>query len=142
MPRIEIFFGGPSTERSQREIESDAIKYNISLSQSLLNWFDHYFRASNRKIENGKNLYDIILSWRLSEIYGDRITSLPLSPKAICSTHAESGNKYPVIILTKDVAVYSDTNESFPLNDSIIDFLGNELEGLMELEYLGFKRKK
>lgn len=138
--KIKLYLGGPCTERSNKEIESDAIKYGISLQQSLCDWFEHYFNASIKHNDNGRNFYDVMLALQLDFIYRDRVTSGPLSPKVSYDFYLQAGHKYPVIILHGEMATLKDGVDSFPINDDIINFLGKELECLMELEYIRFER--
>ena len=139
-PKIKLYLGGPCTERSIKEIESDAIKHDISLQQSLLDWFSHYFYASLKYRDNGRNFYDIMLASQLVFIYGDRVIPGPLSPKVSSDFYVQAGHKYPVIILHGEMATSKEGDDSFPINDDIINFLGKELEDLMELEYVRFER--
>jgi hypothetical protein len=77
---------------------------------------------------------------QLGFIYGDRVKTGPLSPKVTSESYVQAGYKYPMIILHGEMATVKETNDSFPINDDIINFLGKELEDLMELEYVGFER--
>jgi hypothetical protein len=138
--KIKLYLGGPCTERASKEIESDAIKHDISLEQSLLDWFSHYFYASLKYRDNDRNFYDIMLGLQLDFIYGDRVKPGPLSPKVTSEFYVQAGYKYPVVILHGEMATVKEGGDSFPINDDIINFLGKELEDLMELEYIRFER--
>ena len=81
-----------------------------------------------------------MLGLRLGYIYGDRVKSGPLSPKVSSEFYIQAGYKYPVIILHGEMAIVKETEDSFPINDDIINFLGKEIEDLMELEYIRFER--
>lgn len=89
--KIKLYLGGPCTDRSIKEIESDAIKQDMSLQQSLINWFSHYFNASLKYKDSGRNFYDIMLGLQLSHIYGDRVKSGPLSPKISSEFYIQAG---------------------------------------------------
>lgn len=138
--KIKLYLGGPCTERAIKEIESDAIKQDMSLQQSLINWFSHYFNASLKYKDSGRNFYDIMLALQLGIIYGDRVSAGPLSPKVSSDFYVQAGYKYPVIILHGEMATLKEGDDSFPINDDVINFLGKEIEDLMELEYIKFER--
>ena len=139
--KIKLYFGGPYTERAIGEIESDAIKHNISMETSRLNWFEYYFDASLRYQKSGENFFDVLLGWQLRDIYGDRVAFGPLSPAITLDTHIEGGQRYPMILLHGwSTKPKRRANGSFPISDDIVDFLGHELESLFEVEYLKFER--
>ena len=132
MPKVDLLFGNLLDEKSQENLERGAIEWDYSIESMLIQDFHDLLMRLLRREKHGQHFFDLIFFI----IAGETVKA----PRFKAGSHFYNSFKLPMLTLSHDYLIRTDTKERILLTDEMINDLGKEYEEHFYYEYLGFKR--
>jgi hypothetical protein len=132
MPKIDLLFGNLLDEKSQDNLERWAIEWDHSIELLLIQDFHRLLMGLLRREKEGQHFFDLIFLI----IAGESVKA----PRFKAGSHLHNSFRLPMLTMSHDYLIHSDTKERIFITDDMINALGSEYEEHFYYQYLGFKR--
>jgi hypothetical protein len=132
MAKIEILFGGPTTQEREDQIEELIFDLNINLETALIMRTKFLYQWLVKKDGDNTNYFDWFVSSELNQSV--------LLPKIGFGVYKHNGFVLPKFVINGFYLTAIEVNKKYFIENNLLDKLGNELEDEFEFHYYGFKR--
>lgn len=131
--KIELRFGPPSSEWREELTTKRAIECNISYERMTLIDFEDTFTNAWMK-EGRESIFELLIFIHAGIKVDCRNVSF--------GTYTHNGFKYPKVVIQSDSFKSKKSEKIVRLSDSVINAMGEHLDGDFHFEYVEFKRKR
>lgn len=129
--KIELRFGPPSSAWREELTTKRAIECNISYERMLLIDFEDMFINAWMK-EDRESIFELLIFIHAGVKVDCRNVSF--------GTYIHNGFKYPKVVMQSDTFKSKKSGKLVRLSDSVINSMGEHLDGDFDFEYVEFKR--
>ena len=121
MPKVDLLFGNLLDEKSQESLEGWAIEWDHSIEFLLIQDFHRLLDGLLRREKEGQHFFDLIFFI----IAGETVKA----PRFKAGLHFYNSFRLPMLTMSHDYLIHSDTKERIFITDDMINALGREVEG-------------
>jgi hypothetical protein len=133
MAKIELLFGGPTTQDEEISVEKYAYNWGVSIETAVIKqfrfWIDHLTKKSNN---DGDGFFELLLL-----IECNLLLKLP---KISASVYRHKGFVLPKIIIHGDYGIDKDSGSRVLLSETHINAIGSGFEAEIGFEYFEYAR--
>jgi len=132
MAKIEIMFGGPTSDKVLLQNEEWAFNHEVSIESANIGTFNAVMNVLVRKNEDNLNYFDLCF---ISLSGGEMI-----APKITSGTHLIKRTRYPKLTIHGDYLKDRKTNTQVLISDQFAEQIGRYIEEDFDYEYLEISR--
>jgi len=131
MSKIELLFGGPTTQEEEISAENYAYDWGVSMETAVIHQFRRWINhLANRKDDD--TFFELLLFIGINQM-------LRL-PKITAGTYRHRGFVLPKMIIHGDCGIDKKTGESIFLTEHHINIIGSNFEDEIAYEYYEHQR--
>ena len=134
MAKIELLFGGPTSQEEEITVEKYAYNWDVSIETAVIHqfrfWINHLSRKKN---DDDDTFFELLLF-----IGSNQMLRLP---KITSATYRHRGFVLPKMIIHGDYGIDKETNQAVFLTERHINLIGSNFQDEIAYEYFEYQRR-